>query len=76
MSDPSNSTKDIKAFHAMVKAHGMPKPIEGDGSVFSERVSIKLEGESSYEMVEKDRQDAFNEYILTVQLRTNQQTSK
>ena len=72
MTDPSNSTKDIRAFHAMVNAHGMPKPIEGDGSAFSERVSIKLEGESSYEAVENARQEAFEEYILTVQLRTNQ----
>jgi hypothetical protein len=70
MTDPSNSTKDIRAFHAMVKSHGLPKPIEGEGSAFSERVAIKLDGESSYEMVEKARQEALNEYILTVQLRT------
>jgi hypothetical protein len=70
MPEPSSLTKDIRAFYAMVKSHGLQKPIEGDGSAFAERVAIKLEGEYIYELVEKARQEAFEEYIITVQNRT------
>lgn len=59
--DDTNAMTDIRWMYAAVAHARLAKPPEGTGSAFAERVAIKLDGKTAYELVETARGEAFAE---------------